>query len=50
MEQFLTVPEKLITPFPADLFRPDQSVPVENGVGQQNGVLPAKVNLPYLSC
>jgi len=41
----ITVPEKLIIPFPADLFRPDQSVPVEKWVfGQQNRVLPAKVN------
>ena len=41
----ITVPEKLIIPFPADLFRPDQSVPVEKWVfGQQNRVLPAKIN------
>ncbi len=41
----VTVPEKLIIPFPADLFRPDQNVPVEKWVfGQQNRVLPAKIN------
>jgi hypothetical protein len=41
----VTVPEKFIIPFPADLFRPDQTVPVEKWVfGQQNRVLPAKVN------
>jgi Arc/MetJ-type ribon-helix-helix transcriptional regulator len=41
----ITVPAKLITPFPSDLFRPDQTVPVEKWVfGQQNRVLPAKIN------
>jgi Arc/MetJ-type ribon-helix-helix transcriptional regulator len=40
-----SVPEKLIVPFPADFFRPDQCVPVEKWVfGQQNRVLPAKIN------
>lgn len=41
----VTVPEKLIIPFPADLFGADQTVPVEKWVfGQQNRVLPAKIN------
>ncbi len=41
----VSVPKKLIVAFPADLFRPDQSVPVEKWVfGQQNRVLPAKIN------
>ena len=41
----VSVAEKLIVPFPADLFRPDQNVPVEKWIfGQQNRVLPAKIN------
>src|ERR1700691_467399 len=41
----VSVAKKLIIPFPADLFRPDQKVPVEKWIfGQQNRVLPAKIN------
>ncbi len=41
----INISEKLIVPFPADLFRPDQNVPVEKWIfGQQNRVLPAKIN------
>jgi hypothetical protein len=41
----VSVPKKLIVAFPADLYRPDQCVPVEKWVfGQQNRVLPAKIN------
>jgi hypothetical protein len=41
----VSISEKLIVPFPADLFRPDQCVPVEKWVfGQQNRVLPVKIN------
>ncbi len=41
----MSVPKKLIVPLPADLFRADQTVPVERWVfGQQNRVLPAKIN------
>ena len=39
------VPEDLITPMPADLFRVGQLVPVERWIfGQQNRLLPAKIN------
>ena len=41
----VSIAKKLIIPFPADLFRPDQKVPVEKWIfGQQNRVLPAKIN------
>ena len=40
-----TIPDELIVPFPGDLFRPGQRVPVERWIfGQQNRVLPAKIN------
>src|SRR5438093_10256152 len=39
------LPEQLIVPVPADLFRAGQLVPVERWIfGQQNRVLPAKIN------
>jgi hypothetical protein len=39
------VSEDLVVPLPPDLFQPGQQVPVERWIfGQQNRVLPAKVN------
>ena len=44
-KQAVPVSPKLIVPFPADFFAPEQTVPVERWIfGQQNRVLPAKVN------
>lgn len=43
------LPDKYIAPMPADLFRHGQRVPVERWVfGQQNRILPAKVNSRFL--
>jgi len=41
----LKLSQKLIAPFPADLFQPGQRVPIERWIfGQQNRVLPLKIN------
>jgi hypothetical protein len=41
----LKFPQKLIAPFPADLFQHGQRVPIERWIfGQQNRVLPLKIN------